>query len=153
MKYEEKLEELGYKVPQATISVANYAPGVVQGEWLYVSGQLPMIDGKLAYQGRLGENMSVENGYAAARTCALNGLGVIKTLIGDLDRIEKIIKITGFVSATPEFTDQPKVINGASDLLGQVFGEAGVHARSAVGAAALPLGACCEVEMILKIKE
>lgn len=153
MKYEEKLEELGYRVPQATIPVANYEPGVVQGEWLYVSGQLPMIDGKLAYQGRLGENMSVENGYAAARTCVLNGLGVIKTLIGDLDRIEKIIKITGFVSATPEFTDQPKVINGASDLLGQVFGEAGVHARSAVGAAALPLGACCEVEMILKIKE
>lgn len=153
MKYEEKVEELGFKVPKAAIPVANYAPGVVDGNLLYISGQLPMVEGKLKYQGKLGVNCSVEDGYEAARICALNGLGVIKALAGDLDRVEKIVKITGFVNSMSDFTDQPKVVNGASDLLGQVFGDAGVHARSAVGAAALPLGACCEVEMIVRLKE
>lgn len=153
MKYEEKLQELGFYVPPATIPVANYAPGVISGDTIYVSGQLPMVDGKLKYQGKLGADYSVEEGYEAARTCALNGLGIVKALIGDLDRVERIVKITGFVNCVAEFTDQPKVVNGASDLLGQVFGDTGVHARSAVGAAALPLGACCEVELIVKIKE
>lgn len=153
MKYEEKVEELGFKVPKETIPVANYAPGMIDRNILYISGQLPMVDGTLKYQGKLGVNCSVEDGYEAARTCALNGLGIIKALAGDLDRVEKIIKITGFVNSVSDFTDQPKVINGASDLLCQVFGAAGVHARSAVGAAALPLGACCEVEMIVRLKE
>ena len=153
MKYVEKLQELGFSVPPATIPIANYAPGVVDGNTIYISGQLPMVDGQLKYKGKLGADYSIEEGYEAARTCALNGLGVVKALVGDLDRVDKIVKITGFVNCTPEFADQPKVVNGASDLLGQVFGDAGVHARSAVGAAALPLGACCEVELIVKIKE
>lgn len=153
MKYEEKLQELGFSVPPAAIPVANYAPGVVIGDTIYVSGQLPMVEGKLKYQGKLGADFSIVEGYEAARICALNGLGIVKALVGDLDRVERIVKITGFVNCTPDFTDQPKVVNGASDLFGQVFGEAGVHARSAVGAAALPLGACCEVELIVKIKD
>ena len=153
MKYEETLKELGYTVPKAAIPLANYAPGIVDGNMLYVSGQLPTEEGKLKYVGRLGDGCSLEDGREAAKICALNGLGVIKALVGDLDRVDKIVKITGFVNSSADFTDQPKVVNGASDLLGQVFGQAGVHARSAVGAASLPLGACCEVELIVRIKE
>lgn len=153
MKYEETLKELGYTVPKAAIPLANYAPGIVDGNMLYVSGQLPTEEGKLKYVGRLGDGCSLEDGREAAKICALNGLGVIKALVGDLDRVDKIVKITGFVNSSADFTDQPKVVNGASDLLGQVFGQAGVHARSAVGAASLPLGACCEVELIVRIKK
>lgn len=153
MKFEEKLKELGYEVPPVAIPVANYAPGILDGTTIYTSGQLPMVNGKLAYEGKLGSECSLEDGYAAARVCALNCLGVVKALTGDLDRVEKIVKITGFVNSAEGFTDQPKVVNGASDLLGQVFAEAGIHARSAVGAASLPLGACCEVEMIVRIRE
>ena len=152
MMYEKKLEEMGLKVPAVAIPVANYAPGIKIGNLIYVSGQLPMADGKLAYQGKLGETYSLEQGYEAAKLCALNCIGVLKSLAGDLDLVEKVIKITGFVNSAAGFTDQPKVVNGASDLLGQVFGEAGVHSRSAVGAFELPLGACCEVEMIVQLK-
>lgn len=153
MKYEETLKALGYAVPKAAIPLANYAPGIVDGNMLYVSGQLPTEEGKLKYGGRLGDECGLEDGREAAKICALNGLGVIKALVGDLDRVDKIVKITGFVNSSADFTDQPKVVNGASDLLGQVFGQAGVHARSAVGVASLPLGACCEVELIVRIKE
>ena len=111
-----------------------------------------MVDGKLAYSGKLGQDLDLDQGYQAAQVCALNCLGAIKQALGSLDRIERIVKISGFVNSAPDFTDQPKVVNGASDLLGKVFGNCGVHARSAVGVAALPLGACCEVELIAKIK-
>lgn len=152
MEIEKKLEELGYTVPKAAVPVANYAPGVMDGTMLYISGQLPMQEGKLKYQGKLGRGCTLEEGYEAAKLCALNGLGVIKALTGSLDLVDKIVKITGFVNCAEDFTDQPKVVNGASDLLAQVFGDAGVHSRSAVGAVSLPLGACCEVEMIVRLK-
>lgn len=151
--YEEKLNELGLSLPQAAAPVANYVPCVVSGGWAYVSGQLPLVEGKVAYGGRLGQDLELEQGYQAARVCALNCLSALKQALGSLDRIERIVKISGFVSSAPDFTGQPKVINGASDLLGKVFEGCGVHARSAVGVASLPLGACCEVELIAKLKE
>lgn len=151
--YEQKVLELGLEIPQVAAPVANYAPCVAEGGWLYISGQLPTVAGKLAYAGKLGRDMDLEQGYQAARVCALNCLGAIKHALGSLDRVERIVKIGGFVNSAPDFTEQPKVVNGASDLLGQVFGAQGVHARSAVGVASLPLGACCEVELIAKIKE
>lgn len=153
MNYEKKANELGYQIPEAALPVANYAPGVTDGELLYISGQLPMATGELKYKGKAGAELSVEEGRKAAEICALNCLGVIKKLAGDLDRVEKIVKITGFVNSAPDFTAQPQVVNGASDLLGSIFGEAGVHARSAVGAAELPLGAACEIEMIVRLKK
>ena len=145
--YEEKLKELGLEVPQMVAPVANYVPCVVENGWLYISGQLPMVNGQLAAVGKLGDGLDVEQGYEAAKVCALNCLGAIKQVLGSLDRVERIVKISGFVNSAPDFTAQPKVVNGASDLLG------GVHARSAVGVASLPLGACCEVELIAKIKD
>lgn len=150
--YEKNVEALGIQIPQVAVPVANYTPFVIEDGWIYVSGQLPMVDGKLVYHGRLGETVDLETGYRAARICALNCLGAIRKALGSLDRIQRIVKISGFVSSSPDFLEQPKVVNGASDLLGEVFGEMGVHARSAVGVAALPLGACCEVELIAKIK-
>jgi len=112
----------------------------------------PAWAGKVAYAGKVGQDLNEEQGYQAAQVCALNCLGALKAALGSLDRVERIVKISGFVSSAPDFTGQPKVVNGASDLLAKVFGENGVHARSAVGVAALPLGACCEVELIAKIK-
>lgn len=150
---ETRLKELGLTVPQLAAPVANYVPSVVSGGWIYVSGQLPMVDGKLAYTGKLGRELELEQGYEAAKLCALNCLGAIQQALGSLDRVERIVKISGFVNSDPEFTAQPKVVNGASDLLGQVFGDQGAHARSAVGVACLPMDACCEVELIAKIKE
>lgn len=150
---EARLQELGLTVPQVAAPVANYVPSVVSGGWIYVSGQLPMVEGKLAYSGKVGRELTLEQGYEAAKICALNCLGAIQQALGSLDRVERIVKISGFVNSDPEFTAQPKVVNGASDLLGQVFESQGVHARSAVGVAALPLNACCEVEVIAKIKE
>lgn len=151
--YEEKLEALGLHVPQVAAPVANYVPSVISGGWIYVSGQLPTAEGKLAYSGKLGQDLDVEQGYQAAQVCALNCLGALKQALGSLDKVERIVKISGFVNSAPDFTDQPKVVNGASDLLGEVFDDRGVHARSAVGVASLPLGACCEVELIAKLKE
>lgn len=151
-KLEEKLNQMGLIVPEAPKPVAAYVPGVVEGGKVYTSGQLPIQSGALV-KGKLGETLSVEEGYAAARTCALNCLGVLKSLIGDLNKVEQILKVVGYVNSTPEFDAQAKVVNGASELLGEVFGKAGIHARSAVGVAALPLGAACEIEIIAKIRE
>lgn len=152
MKREKALNEMGYILPEAAMPVANYTPGLISGSYAYVSGQLPLVNGKLTAEGRLGAELDIQQGYDAAAICALNGLAVLKSLLGDLDRIKRIVKITGFVSSAPDFTAQPKVVNGASDLLAKVFGEAGVHARSAVGAAGLPLGAAVEVELIVEIE-
>ncbi len=151
-KVEEKLNQMGLIVPEAPKPVAAYVPGVVDGRKVYTSGQLPIQNGALV-KGKLGESLSVEEGYVAARICALNCLGVLKSLVGDLDKVEQILKVVGFVNSTPAFDAQAKVVNGASELLGEVFGEAGIHARSAVGVAALPLGAACEIEMIAIIRE
>ena len=147
---EEKLVSVGVVVPDVTLPLAAYVPGLISGNMVYTSGQLPMVNGQLAFKGRLGENASVEDGYAAAKQCACNCLGVVKALIGDLDRVKRVVKVVGFVNSTADFEAQPKVINGASELLQAAFGEAGAHARSAVGVAALPLGAMCEVEIIVE---
>lgn len=149
-KVEEKLVSVGVVVPDVPLPLAAYVPGLISGNMVYTSGQLPMVNGQLAFKGRLGENASVEDGYAAAKQCACNCLGVVKALIGDLDRVKRVVKVVGFVNSTADFEAQPKVINGASELLQAAFGEAGVHARSAVGVAALPLGAMCEVEIIVE---
>ena len=147
---EEKLVSVGVVVPDVPLPLAAYVPGLISGNMVYTSGQLPMVNGQLAFKGRLGENASVEDGYAAAKQCACNCLGVVKALIGDLDRVKRVVKVVGFVNSTADFEAQPKVINGASELLQAAFGEAGAHARSAVGVAALPLGAMCEVEIIVE---
>ena len=149
-KVEEKLVSVGVVVPDVPLPLAAYVPGLISGNMVYTSGQLPMVNGHLAFKGRLGENASVEDGYAAAKQCACNCLGVVKALIGDLDRVKRVVKVVGFVNSTADFEAQPKVINGASELLQAAFGEAGAHARSAVGVAALPLGAMCEVEIIVE---
>jgi len=147
-----RLQELGLELPKAAAPVAAYVPTVRSGNLLYLSGQIPMWNGELRYVGKLGAGMDVEEGRAAAQTCALNILAQAKAALdGDLDRVVRVVKLVGFVNCTPDFTDQPKVINGASELMQQVFGDAGRHARSAVGAPSLPLGVAVEVEAILEI--
>ena len=151
-----KLAELGLALPQAAAPVAAYVPVVIvpngQGGGLaHVSGQLPFIDGKLV-TGRLGEDVSLDDGYAAARACGLMILAQLKAALGSLDRVERVVKLGAFVSSTSSFTDQPKVANGASELMAALFGEAGKHARSAVGVPVLPLGAAVEVDAIIAIK-
>lgn len=152
MEREKILKEMGYELPEMVTPLASYLPGLKVDGLIYVSGQLPMVKGKLDHCGKLGGDCSLEKGREAAEICALNCLSVLKSLGGDLDNIERIIKISGFVNSSPDFTAQPAVINGASDLVKGVFGEAGAHSRSAVGVASLPLGACCEVEMIAKLR-
>lgn len=151
-KIEQRLAELGIELPEATRAVGNYVPTLITGNYLYLSGQITMLNGELKYIGRLGENLSVEDGMAAARLCGLNMIAQVKAALdGDLDRVKKVVKLGGFVNGTPEFTDQPKVLNGASDLMVEVFGEAGKHTRSAVGVASLPLGISVEVDGIFEI--
>lgn len=151
-KVEERLAAAGIVIPEVPVPLAAYVPGVVSGNLVHTSGQLPMANGALAYKGKLGQTASVEDGYAAAKQCAINCLGVVKALIGDLDRVKRVVKVVGFVNSTPDFEAQPKVINGASELLQAAFGESGAHARSAVGVAALPLGAMCEVEIVVEFQ-
>jgi enamine deaminase RidA (YjgF/YER057c/UK114 family) len=148
---EQKLEEMGLKLPSVAKPVAAYVPGVKDGHIIYTSGQLPSVEGKPAYLGHVGAECSPEDAYEAAKICALNALAVVKDLAGDLDKVERIIKVTGFVSSAPGFNGQPGVVNGASELLAQIFGDKGAHARSAVGVGELPLNVPCEVEMIVKI--
>jgi enamine deaminase RidA (YjgF/YER057c/UK114 family) len=145
-----RLAELGLTLPQVAPPLAAYVPAVQSGNYVYVSGQLPMVDGKLTRTGKVGADVTPEEGAELARTCALNALAAIESLVG-LDRIVKIVKITGFVASAEGFTGQPSVINGASDLFGDVLGELGRHARSAVGVAELPLGAPVEVEVIAEV--
>ncbi|MDR1193568.1 MAG: RidA family protein [Peptococcaceae bacterium] len=149
---EKKLQEKGLTLPGVAKPVAAYVPGVKDGKYIYTSGQVPIKEGKLAYEGHVGGECSPEDGYEAAKVCALNCLAIVKDLAGDLDNVEQIIKVVGFVSSAPGFNGQPKVVNGASELLGEIFGAKGAHARSAVGVSELPLNVPCEVEMIVKIK-
>src|SRR6266545_3527584 len=131
--------------------LAAYVPTVRSGDMVYVSGQVPMVDGKPSHLGRLGaDGLGVEEGVEAARRCAINLLAALKAELGDLSRVRRVVKVTGFVASAPDFHDQPKVVNGASELLVEVFGDAGRHARSAVGLAALPLGVPVEVEAIVE---
>jgi enamine deaminase RidA (YjgF/YER057c/UK114 family) len=148
---EDRLAELGRTLPGVAAPVAAYVPAVRSGAFVFTSGQLPMVDGSLAATGKVGAEVSAEDAKALAATCALNALAAVKAEIGDLDRVRRIVKVVGFVASTPDFTGQPGVINGASELLGEVFGDKGVHARSAVGVAVLPLDAPVEVELVVEI--
>ncbi|WP_025617383.1 RidA family protein [Salinispora cortesiana] len=145
-----KLVELGHELPEVVPPVASYLPAVQSGQHVYVSGQLPMAEGKLLATGKVGADVSADQARELAQRCALNALAAINSLVG-LEQIVKIVKVTGFVASAPGFTGQPGVINGASDFFGTVFGEAGRHARSAVGVAELPLDAPVEVEVIVEV--
>ncbi|MEE1784023.1 RidA family protein [Streptomyces sp. SP17BM10] len=151
-KVESKLAELGLSLPPVAAPVAAYVPALRAGEFVFTSGQLPVVEGKLPSTGKVGAEVSPEEAKELAQTCALNALAAIKSVIGDLDLIERVVKVVGFVASAPDFTGQPAVINGASELLGKVLGEAGVHARSAVGVAVLPLDAPVEVELQVRVK-
>ncbi|MFG3051428.1 RidA family protein [Kitasatospora sp. NPDC048239] len=151
-KVEEKLAELGLSLPPVAAPVAAYVPALRSGEFVFTSGQLPMVGGKLPNTGKVGAEVTPEEAKQLAQICALNALAAVKSVIGDLDLIERVVKVVGFVASAADFTGQPGVINGASELLGQVLGEAGVHARSAVGVTVLPLDAPVEVELQVRVK-
>lgn len=151
-RIEARLAELGMSLPAVAAPVAAYVPAVISGNHVYTSGQLPFIDGKLPATGKVGAEVSAEDAKSMAATCAINAIAALKSVIGDLDRVTRIVKVVGFVSSDPSFTGQPGVINGASELLSEVFGEAGVHARSAVGVAVLPLDSPVEVELIAEFQ-
>jgi enamine deaminase RidA (YjgF/YER057c/UK114 family) len=148
---EEKLAELGLTVPEVVPPVAAYQPTARTGNLLFTAGQLPMRDGAPIATGKLGEGVSEEQGYECARQCALNAIAAIQAEIGDLGLVRRVVKVVVFVASGPGFTAQPKVANGASELLGEVFGEAGKHARSAVGVAVLPMDVPVEVELIVEV--
>ena len=150
---ESRLAELGLTVPEVVPPVAAYVPAVRSGSYVYTSGQLPMAGGVMAHTGKLGGEVTAEQGKELAQQCALNAIAAVKSVIGDLDKVVRVVKVVGFVASTPDFTGQPGVVNGASELLGKAFGDAGVHARSAVGVAALPLDAPVEVEMIVEVSD
>ena len=155
MEVEKKLAEMGLSLPAAPTPVANYVPAVRSGNLLFVSGHGPGVlkDGKLSYiQGKLGRELNVEQGYEAAKQVTLNILQSIKGVIGDLDKVRRVVKVLGFVNCTEDFPDQPRVINGCSDLLVALYGERGRHARSAVGMNQLPFGIAVEIEMVLEVE-
>ncbi len=146
-----RLRELGIELPDAAAPVANYVPFVLNGNQLWIAGQVPFWNGAVKYTGVVGDDVSLEEAVDAARVCALNILAQAKAALGALDRIERIVKLGGFVNGVPGFTDQPKVINGASDLLVEIFGDKGLHARSAVGAQGLPLGVPVEIDAVIAV--
>ena len=150
---EDRLAELGLAVPEVATPVAAYVPAVVSGDLVFTSGQLPMRNGELMVTGKVGGEVSVEEAVACAQQCALNAIAAVKSMVGDLDRVAQVVKVVAFVASTPDFTGQPGVANGASELFGKVFGDAGVHARSAVGVPALPLDAPVEVEIVVRMAE
>lgn len=151
---ETRLAELGIVLPAPAPVAGNYVPWVVTRGLVFVSGQLPLVDGVLRYQGRLGEDKGLEEGYQAARLCGLNLLGQLRAACGgSLDRVARVVRLGGFVTCAADFTQHPKVINGASDLMAEVFGEAGRHARAAVGCPSLPLGALVEVDGVFEIAD
>jgi len=145
-----RLAELGISIPTLAKPVAAYVPAMVTGHLVHTAGQLPFVDGAMPATGKVGAAVTAEEAAGYARICALNALAAAQSVIGSLDRVTRIVKVTGFVASTADFTGQPTVLNGASDVLGEIFGEAGQHARSAVGVAVLPLDAPVEVELILE---
>ena len=146
----DRLAELGLELPAVAKPVAAYVPAVVTGNLVFTAGQLPFVSGALAATGKFGAEIAAEDGAGLARICALNALAAAESVIGSLDRVTRVVKVVVFVASTADFTGQPGVANGASELLGQVFGDAGQHARSAVGVAVLPLDAPVEVELVLE---
>jgi enamine deaminase RidA (YjgF/YER057c/UK114 family) len=151
MGAEERLAELGITLPEVGAPAGPYAPLVQTGPLLFVSGQLPMQEGRLVRQGKLGENVSIDEGAELARLCAINALAIVQKHLGSLDRVARVVRLGGYVASAPAFIEHPRVINGASQLLIDVFGEAGRHARIAVGMAELPLGAPVEVEFLFEV--
>lgn len=150
---ERRLTELKLTLPAAAAAVANYVPYTLSGTTLYVSGQLPFRDGKVAFTGKLGADVTIDEGYAAAQLCGLNLLAQARSACGgDLGRVARVLRLGGFVNSTPEFVDTPKCLNGASDLMVAVFGEAGRHARAAVNVVSLPLGAAVEIEAVFELR-
>jgi len=153
---EDRLAELGLTVPDVAAPVAAYVPAVQDGRRIYTSGQLPMVAGELVQTGKVGEGhglVPAEDAKKLAQTCALNAIAAVKSVVGDLDKVTQVVKVVGFVASDPSFTGQPGVVNGASELLGKAFGDAGVHARSAVGVAVLPLDAPVEVEIVVALAD
>lgn len=150
---EERLAALGLTLPTVTAPLAAYVPAVRSGSLIYTAGQLPLVEGQLLATGKVGEQVSAGEAAALARTCALNALAAAASVVAGLSAIRRIVKVTGFVASAPGFTGQPQVVNGASELLLEVFGEAGRHARSAVGMAVLPLDAPVEVELIAEVRD
>ncbi|MEO3937755.1 RidA family protein [Dermatophilaceae bacterium Soc4.6] len=153
---EDRLAELGLVVPEVVPPVAAYVPAVRHGDLVYVSGQLPMVSGVMPATGKVGDGHGLvppADAQALAQVCALNGIAAVKAVIGDLDKVVRVVKLVGFVASDPSFTGQPGVVNGASELMGKAFGEAGVHARSAVGVVALPLDAPVEVELVVAVRD
>jgi enamine deaminase RidA (YjgF/YER057c/UK114 family) len=150
---EDKLADLGLTLPGVAAPLAAYVPAVRSGAYVYTSGQLPLVDGKLPLTGKVGGEVTPEEAKDLARTSALNALAAVKSVIGDLDRIVRVVKVVGFVASASDFTGQPGVINGASELLGAALGDKGIHARSAVGVAVLPLDAPVEVEIQVEVAD
>ena len=148
---EERLEAMGLAVPEVAKPVAAYVPAVRTGSYVFTSGQLPMREGRLITTGKVGGEVTAEEAVECARQCALNALAAVRAEIGDLSQVKRIVKVVAFVASTPDFTGQPGVANGASELFGEVFGEAGQHARSAVGVPVLPLDAPVEVELLVEV--
>jgi enamine deaminase RidA (YjgF/YER057c/UK114 family) len=148
---QERLAELGIELPAVAAPLAAYVPATRTGHLVFTAGQLPLVNGSLLATGIVGADVDVETAARCARQCALNGLAAVHSLIGDLDDVVRVVKVVGFVASTPQFTGQPAVVNGASTLLGEVFADAGVHARSAVGVSSLPMGAPVEVEMVVEV--
>jgi enamine deaminase RidA (YjgF/YER057c/UK114 family) len=152
MSVEEKLTALGLTLPEAPQPAGAYLRARKTGNLLFVAGQLPLADGKIQYSGKVGSDLSLEEGYEAAKLCALNVLGIIKAELGSLEKIVQLVRVAGYVCSAEDFTDQPKVVNGASDLFNSVLGEAGGHARLAIGVISLPLGGAVEVEVIAEVR-
>ncbi|MEV0276685.1 RidA family protein [Streptomyces sp. NPDC050610] len=150
---EDKLRSLGLSLPEVVPPLAAYQPAVRSGGYVHTSGQLPMVEGKLPLTGKVGADLTADQAKELARTCALNALAAVKSVTGNLDKIVRVVKVVGFVASATDFTGQPGVINGASELLGEVLGEAGVHARSAVGVAVLPMDSPVEVEIVVEVQE
>ncbi len=148
---EQRLAEMGLELPEVVPPLASYVPAVRSGSYVYTSGQVPMVKGKMLVTGKVGAEVDVEAAQDAARACALNALAAVRSVTGDLSAVTRIVKVVGYVASAPDFIGQPRVINGASDLLGHVFGDAGAHARSAVGVVSLPLDAPVEVELIVEV--
>ena len=149
MSVEAKLKELGIEIPPAPAPAANYVPYAIEGKLVFIAGQVPRgADGKLKFIGKVGKDLTEKEGYDAARLCVLNALAQLKAAAGSLDKVKRIVRLGGFVNSVPDFTNQPQVVNGASDLVVQIFGDKGRHARTAVGAGSLPANVAVEVEMI-----
>jgi enamine deaminase RidA (YjgF/YER057c/UK114 family) len=149
---EDRIKGLGLEIPDVVAALASYVPAVRSGAYVYTAGQLPIVEGELAATGKVGAEVDPERAAELAKVCALNAIAAVRAEVGELSRVRRIVKVVGFVASAPDFSGQPQVINGASDLLGEVFGDAGKHARSAVGVAVLPRNAPVEVELIAEVE-